>query len=154
MSNIMPTIKAIERRARTVRAFRAAAVYFCVALIPLVVSFVLERGHVVSLPDVIWLMLAVFPVVVFAATFFVARRLPINMSQVLLRVDLCLGTGERLSSIHELYRRNELGPYRDLLEEGLRMKTLHWNRHFRLGGSVYWYLPGLPSWQRCLSHHL
>ena len=128
MNRLMPTIHSIEQRARTVKAFRTASIFFCVAVIPLLISFLLERGHVVAVTDVVRDALAVLPAVVFAVVFFVTRRLPINMSQILLRIDLSLATDERLSSIYEVYRRNEVGPYRELLEERLEAKALSWKR--------------------------
>jgi len=128
MNRLMSTIHSIEQRARTMKALRAASIYFCVALIPLMISFLLDRGRVVPVTDVVRDALAVLPAVVFAVVFFVTRRLPINMSQILLRIDLSLATDERLSSIYEVYRRNEVGPYRELLEERLEAKALSWKR--------------------------
>ena len=128
MNSLVSTIQAIEQRARTVRAFRMAAIYFCVAIIPLLSMFLLERGQVVSVTSVVRWALALLPLVVFAVSFLVTRHLPIDLPRILLRVDLSLASDERLSSIYEVYRRNEAGPYRDLLEERLGAKVLRWKR--------------------------
>lgn len=133
MNRLMSTIHSIEQRARTVKAFRTASIYFCVTLIPLLISFLLDHGRVVAVTDPVRLALAVLPAVVFAVVFFVTRRLSINMSQILLRIDLSLATDERLSSIYEVYRRDETGAYRDLLEERLEAKVLGWKRALPLG---------------------
>jgi len=133
MNSLISMIRAIEQRAHTVRAFGGATICFCVAIIPLLIWFLLERGHVVAATSAVRWTLAVLPLAVYAVAFFVTRRLPIDISRTLLRIDLSLATDECLSSIYEVYRKNEIGPYRDLLEERLGVKTLRWKRALPLG---------------------
>ena len=133
MNSFMSMIRAIEQRARTVRASGRAVICFCAAIIPLLIWFLLERAHVVAATSAVRWTLAVLPLAVYAVGFFVTRRLPIDISRTLLRIDLSLATDECLSSIYEVYRKNEIGPYRDLLEERLGVKTLRWKRALPLG---------------------
>ncbi|MCD6494731.1 hypothetical protein J7K60_01615 [Candidatus Bipolaricaulota bacterium] len=133
MNEIIETIAAVERRAHRVRAFRVAAMCFSLALAPILVAFLLERGRMAVISHGAWLALSVLPAIVLIASFLVVRRMPVNTPRVLLRVDSKLEMEERLSSLYEIYERNQAGPYREMLETWLLGRRLSWKRALPLG---------------------
>ena len=133
MNDLLEVIRSIVRRARTVRALRVATLCFSVSIVPALLFFSLERMRIFIAPDSAWLALAVLPVVVLVTSFVIVRRMPIDTAKTLLRVDMTLGSEERLSSLYEMYKQGQTGPYREMLESRLRDEKLRWNRALPVG---------------------
>ncbi len=133
MTDLLEVIRAIERRARTVRALRVATLCFSVSIVPALLFFLLERMRIFTAPDGAWLVLAVLPVVVVVASFVIVRSMPVDTPKILLRVDMTLGSEERLSSLYEMHQQGQTGPYREMLESRLRDEKLRWNKALPVG---------------------
>ena len=133
MKDIMDTFVRIERRARKVRAFHVAAIAFSIGLLPVVISFLIERGGLVFISRGALLALSVLPIAAFLASFLISWGMRMDRRRVLLGVDITPRTQERLSSLYEMYESNRSGPYRERLETLLQDRKLSWKRALPLG---------------------
>lgn len=118
----------IERRARSLRGLRAAAVALTSAL---GVSALLAVGRWAR-----WIPLTRPAVIVAIASawalgtvvFLFARRGHLDLPRLLLRVDLASGTSERLAALLELRERGEGAVFRRRLEAALEAVPIAWKR--------------------------
>ncbi len=124
----------VDRRSRRLRGLRFAGLAFAVCVVPLLLF---AGGRVFGL----WPKAAPFPLVWLAALpFFVAAaafafghaRRP-NVPLLLLKVDLALGTGERLSALRELRETGRGRPFRRRIEKALEGFPLRLKKALPLG---------------------
>jgi hypothetical protein len=66
----------------------------------------------------------------------------VDLPRTLLRVDLSLKTGERLSSLYELHRRGGSNVFRTRLEEAVARQAFSWKRGLPLGRARFALLGG------------
>ncbi len=128
MASFFQTLTRIERRMRLVRGTHIGALSFFATT--LIIASVMVAGYlgIISLDSGEICMLAPIPFLVLLVAWFIGRRLPVNVPRALLQVDLSLAIGERFSSLYELYRQAQVGPYRDLIEQKLRALNPDWKR--------------------------
>lgn len=69
-----------------------------------------------------------FPVLCAGLSYLLGRRRRPNLPRLLLKVDLAIGTEERLSALYELHRRGGGGVFRQRIEENLQNRSLPWKK--------------------------
>ncbi len=123
----------LERRWRRLRGMRFGSLAFALTCAPLaVLAFVRylmlsETSMASALP---WLGL---PFLSAAVAFGIGWARRPNLPRLLLQVDLALGTGERLSSLHELRETRQGRPFRKQIEASLKEDAVTWKRGLPVG---------------------
>jgi hypothetical protein len=77
-----------------------------------------------------------------ALLYIVGWMRQVDLPRTLLRIDLSLETGERLSSLYELHRRGGSNVFRKRLEEAIARQAFLWKRGLRLGRARFALLGG------------
>lgn len=133
MSSYSSLLSRIDRRVRRLAGLRLATIaFFAAALAALAVAGAHRLGLLALGPLSIGLLFGL-PAACALVFYRIGARRSIRLPAVLLALDTSLGSGERLSSLYELYRRGDRGAFRDLLERKVRVVAETWKRGLPVG---------------------
>lgn len=126
-------VQRIERRARRLQGMRFAGIGLLVGgTCALLVAWLYHLGILILDRPPVGSLLG-SPILCSLVLYLFGRRRDLSLAQTLLRIDLALGTGERLSSLYELHLRGGRSAFRDRLEASLRSHPIAWKRGLPVG---------------------
>lgn len=128
MFKLSDLLKRVERRAKRLRGFRFAGLALIVS--SLISSIIVGLGHfgVLKIDRFALILTLLFPLICYLVSYFMGRAIKPNLSRLLFKIDLALGTDERLSSLFEIYRLGGRNPLKYLIEEKLQRRYLNWKK--------------------------
>lgn len=132
--------RAVTRRARALRGLRGAGIAFAASAALLLAAALVGRLTRFPVRLEAGIAALLFVLVAAAAGYLVGRARHPALPRLLLSIDLALGTGERLSSLHELRVRDAALPLQKRIEERLSAAPPAWRRvvHARLADALPW----------------
>ena len=132
--------QAVTRRARALRGLRGAGIAFATTAALLLAAALV--GRLARFPVRLDARIAalLFAVLAAVAGYLVGRARRPSLPRLLLSIDLALGTGERLSSLHELRTRDAALPLQRRIEDRLSAAPPAWRRvvHARPMDALPW----------------
>lgn len=122
----------VVRRSRALRGIRSAGIAFAAAVGVILGLSVAARLGAFAPRLAMSVGAVLFVAAATLAGYLVGRAPKPNIPRLLLEIDLALGTGERLCSLHELRSRDAARPLQKLIEERLGQTPLAWRRVLRV----------------------
>jgi hypothetical protein len=154
MSRFAGILRSVEMRSRRLCGLRLASVSLAGGgSLALILSLFWYAGLLRCTRPCAW-GLILLPLFGAALLYIVGWMRRVDLPRTLLRIDLSLETGERLSSLYELHRRGGSNVFRTRLEEAVARQTSSardWRRRShdkRSRGSegFHWGALGSPFW--------
>lgn len=133
IDNYSRLVQQIEQRARRLQGVRVAGIGLASLGSGTLLVVISYRLGVLSLTRPLLMGLLLLPVLGALLLYLLGRRKDPSLPRLLLQIDLFFGTGERLSSLHELRRRGSGSPFRDRLETAVQAYPRSWKRALPLG---------------------
>jgi hypothetical protein len=142
MSRFAEILKLVEVRSRMLCGLRLASVSLVGGgTLALIIALLRYTGILRCTRSCAW-GLILLPLFGAALLYIVGWMRQIDLPRTLLRVDLSLETGERLSSLYELHRRGGSNVFRARLEEAVARQALPWKQGLPLGRARFALLGG------------
>lgn len=126
MRSFSGLLSQIEKRARHIGGLRLAGFIFLWGSFAVSGMAGLDYLHLISVDNQILLLSLFFPALCFVAGYLIGRAGKPHLPQILLKMDLILGTNELLSSLYELHYREDQVNLQKLLESKLQKRKLDW----------------------------
>jgi len=142
MSRFAGILRSVEMRSRRLCGLRLASVGLAGGgALALILSLFWYTGILLCTRSCILGLILLF---LFGAgfLFIVGWMRQVDLPRTLLRIDLSLETGERLSSLYELHRRGGSNVFRTRLEEAVARQAFLWKRGLPLGRARFALLGG------------
>lgn len=133
MDRLSALERAIARRYRALQGLRSAGIAFVSAASIALAASVAARCSAIRPGLAICVGVMLVAGLAAVAGFVVGHARRFNLPRLLLFVDLALGTGERLSSLHELRLRDASPFLQRRIEERLTQSPPAWGRAVRAG---------------------
>ncbi len=133
MDNYSRLVQRIEQRARRLQGVRTAGIGLALLGTGVLLVAIFYSLGILSLTRPFLLGLLAFPVLGAALLYLLGRRNDPPLPRLLLQIDLFLGTGERLSSMHELRRCGGGSLFHDRLAAEIRSYPRSWRKGLPLG---------------------
>ncbi len=142
MSHFAEILRRVEARSRRLCGLRRASVGLAgVGALSLISVLLRYTGLLRCTRPCAW-GLIFLPLFGAALLYIVGWMRQVDLPRTLLRIDLSLETGERLSSLYELHRRGGSNVFRKRLEEAVARQAFLWKRGLPLGRARFALLGG------------
>jgi hypothetical protein len=142
MSRFTEILKRVEARSRMLRGLRLASVFLVGGGTLALIIALLRYTGLLRCTRACAGGLILLPLFGAALLYIVGWMRRVDLPSILLRVDLSLETGERLSSLYELHRREGNNVFRTRLEEVVARQAFSWERGLSLGRARFALLGG------------
>ena len=142
MSRFAGILRSVEMRSRRLCGLRLASVSLAGGgVLVFIIALLWYAGLLRCTRPCAW-GLILLPLFGAALLYIVGWMRRVDLPRTLLRVDLSLETGERLSSLYELHRRGGSNVFRTRLEEVVARQAFSWKRGLPLGRARFALLGG------------